>query len=63
MTNGQKLVIVFASFFGTFMIPFFEPVQFTIPIIDLPIHGFGIMVALVCGSEPTWPWTKQKKMA
>ena len=28
------------------MIPFFEPVQFTIPIIDLPIHGFGIMVAV-----------------
>lgn len=34
-------------------IPFFEPVQFTIPIIDLPIHGFGIMVALglYLGSE------------
>ena len=28
------------------MIPFFEPVKFTIPIIDLPIHGFGIMVAV-----------------
>jgi phosphatidylglycerol:prolipoprotein diacylglycerol transferase len=28
------------------MIPFFDSVQFTIPIIDLPIHGFGIMIAL-----------------
>ena len=27
-------------------LPFFEPVQFTIPIIDVPIHGFGMMVAL-----------------
>lgn len=27
-------------------LPFFEPVQFTIPVIDLPIHGFGLMVAL-----------------
>ena len=27
-------------------LPFFEPVQFTIPIINLPIHGFGLMVAL-----------------
>ena len=28
------------------MIPFFEPVQFTIPFLNFPIHGFGIMVAL-----------------
>jgi len=27
-------------------LPFFAPVQFTIPIINLPIHGFGMMVAL-----------------
>lgn len=27
-------------------LPFFAPVQFTIPIVNLPIHGFGMMVAL-----------------
>ena len=45
MTIGQKLVETI-TFFRFFMIPFFAPVQFTIPIINLPIHGFGIMVAL-----------------
>ena len=28
------------------MLPFFEPVKFTIPFTEFPIHGFGIMVAL-----------------
>ena len=28
------------------MIPFFEPVMFNIPVVNFPIHGFGIMVAL-----------------
>ena len=27
-------------------LPFFAPVKFTIPVINLPIHGFGLMVAL-----------------
>ncbi|MEC7985695.1 MAG: prolipoprotein diacylglyceryl transferase family protein [Myxococcota bacterium] len=28
------------------MIPFFEPVKITVPLINLPVHGFGIMVAI-----------------
>ena len=62
MCFGQKMVEKFARFFcGIYMIPFFAPVKFTIPVLDFEIHGFGIMVALGLWFGTNMAMNKAKK--